>query len=343
MVGTAQALARRQGTGELSLGRARCQGVVCTGGCRMTYPLDATGEGAPYSESLRTVGTNPTSVFTPVGQVMAERTILVAEDDTNTRRALQHYLKRSGYEVREAASVDESLEAVFAQPADLVILDFDIGGGTADVLTSIRRRSSVPVIVCSGRSTERRPSGPAEPRCRRRTDEARLLRRTRSPNAGRPAPRPRDATTTLDHGDLVIDQGTRKVTVGDVEVVMTRRNSTSSPSSPPHRDGCSHVRISSSASGDPTDDGRAGPPSPSTSAASASRLRSTPRIRAGSPPSGASGTDSPRRPPDHSLRRAGGHGPVARRVHARLRMRSFSTGRTQGRRSRDVPGKLRGP
>ena len=59
----------------------------------------------------------------------------MAEDDTNTRRALQHYLKRSGYEVTEAASVDESLEAVFAHPSDLVILDFDIGGGTADVLT----------------------------------------------------------------------------------------------------------------------------------------------------------------------------------------------------------------
>jgi len=189
----------------------------------MTFPLDATGEGAPYSESLRTVDTNPTSVFTPVGQVTAERTILVAEDDTNTRRALQHYLKRSGYEVREAASVDESLEAVFAQPADLVILDFDIGGGTADVLTSIRRRSSIPVIVCSGRSTERdrvallnlgaddvltKPYSFAELEARMRA----VLRR------GTAAP-----TTTLDHGDLVIDQGTRKVTVGDVEVVMTRK------------------------------------------------------------------------------------------------------------------------
>ena len=131
------------------------QDVVGTGRCRMTFPLDVSEQGAPYGESLRTVDTNPTSVFTPVGQVMTERTILVAEDDTNTRRALQHYLKRSGYEVTEAASVDESLEAVFAQPADLVILDFDIGGGTADVLTSIRRRSSVPVIVCSGRSSER--------------------------------------------------------------------------------------------------------------------------------------------------------------------------------------------
>jgi DNA-binding response OmpR family regulator len=30
-------------------------------------------------------------------------------------------------------------------------------------------------------------------------------------------------TTTLDHGDLVIDQGTRRVTVGASEVVMTRK------------------------------------------------------------------------------------------------------------------------
>ena len=189
----------------------------------MTFPLDASGERGSYSESLRTVDTNPTSVFTPVGQVMAERTILVAEDDTNTRRALQHYLKRSGYDVREAANVDESLEAVFAQPADLVILDFDIGGGTADVLTTIRRRSSVPIIVCSGRSSERdrvallnlgaddvltKPYSFAELEARMRA----VLRR------GSVAP-----TTTLDHGDLVIDQGTRKVTINGVEVAMTRK------------------------------------------------------------------------------------------------------------------------
>src|SRR5271163_4498740 len=121
----------------------------------MTSPMDISAQGASYGESFRTVGTNPTSVFTPAGAGTNEKTILVAEDDTNTRRALQHYLTRSGYEVTEAASVDESLEAVFSQPADLVILDFDLGGGTADVLTTIRRRSSVPVIVCSGRSSER--------------------------------------------------------------------------------------------------------------------------------------------------------------------------------------------
>jgi two-component system phosphate regulon response regulator PhoB len=189
----------------------------------MTSPMDISAQGAAYGESLRTAGTNPTTVFTPAGVVATEKTILVAEDDTNTRRALQHYLKRSGYEVTEAASVSESLDAVFAHPADLVILDFDIGGGTADVLTTIRRRSSVPVIVCSGRSSERdrvallnlgaddvlaKPYSFAELEARMRA----VLRR------GLATP-----TTTLDHGDLVIDQGTRKVTVDGAEVVMTRK------------------------------------------------------------------------------------------------------------------------
>jgi DNA-binding response OmpR family regulator len=185
----------------------------------MTFPLDFSDSG----EGTRTAASNPTAVFTPMGDVVTERTILVAEDDTNTRRALQHYLKRSGYEVNEAASVAESLDSVFAHPVDLVILDFDLGGGTSEVLTKIRRRSSVPVIVCSGRSTERervgllnlgaddvlaKPYSFAELEARMRA----VLRR------GLATP-----TTTLEHGELVIDQGTRRVTVGGVEVVLTRK------------------------------------------------------------------------------------------------------------------------
>jgi DNA-binding response OmpR family regulator len=185
--------------------------------------MDVSDEGASYRGGLRSGDTNPTAVFTPASPGVTEKTILVAEDDTNTRRALQHYLKRSGYEVMEAASVDESLKAVFGHPADLVILDFDINGGTADVLAAIRRRSSIPVIVCSGRTSERdrvallnfgaddvlaKPYSFAELEARIRA----VLRR------GAATP-----TTTLDHGDLVIDQGTRTVLIDGTEVVMTRK------------------------------------------------------------------------------------------------------------------------
>ena len=166
----------------------------------------------------------------------------MAEDDTNCRRALQHYLSRFGYHVIEAASVTSSLDAAFSDPADLVILDLDQGGGTSEVLTKIRRRSTVPVIVCSGRASERdrvsllnlgaddfitKPYSFAELEARVRA----VLRR------GNAAP-----TTTLDHGDLVIDQGTRTVMVHGSEVAMTRKEFDLLAFLASHRrDGSSHV------------------------------------------------------------------------------------------------------
>ena len=171
---------------------------------------------------LRAFDADPAFSSVPSAQV-ADRTILVAEDDHACRRALRHYLLRSGYHVAEAATVAASLEAASSDPADLVILDLDLGGGTADALTRLRLRSTVPVIVCSGRATERdrvtlfnlgaddfmsKPYSFAELEARVRA----VLRR----GAGTP-------TTTLDHGDLVIDQGTRTVTVAQSVVPMTRK------------------------------------------------------------------------------------------------------------------------
>jgi two-component system KDP operon response regulator KdpE len=117
--------------------------------------LDLSTQPEHYRDAFDAGSSNPTVVFTPAADDVADRTILVAQDDHNCRRALQHYLKRSGYHVAEAASVSSSLDVVFNQPADLVILDFDQSGETSEVLSKIRRRSTVPVIVCSGRASER--------------------------------------------------------------------------------------------------------------------------------------------------------------------------------------------
>ena len=159
----------------------------------------------------------------PVVDGVADLTILVAEDDANTRRALEHYLKRAGYTVSEAGNATASLEAVVSADADLVVLDLDQSGETSEVLAKIRRHSNVPLIVCSGRAQERervgllnlgaddilsKPYSFAELEARMRA----VLRR------GNAAP-----TTTLDLGELVIDQGTRTVTVSEAEVPMTRK------------------------------------------------------------------------------------------------------------------------
>jgi two-component system, OmpR family, phosphate regulon response regulator PhoB len=188
----------------------------------MTMFLDVSAPGRTQGQDLSAVEPDST-MRTPAGQQMVDRTILVAEDDSNRRRALRHYLLRSGYSVAEAASVTSSLEAFAEHPADLVIVDLDHCGGTSEVLTKIRRRSSVPIIVCSGRASERervsllnlgaddfltKPYSFAELEARVRA----VLRR------GSAMP-----TTTLDHGELVIDKGTRTVTLRGTEIPMTRK------------------------------------------------------------------------------------------------------------------------
>jgi DNA-binding response OmpR family regulator len=184
----------------------------------MNPPVDLHAR-VPYPGDLRT----EEPARQPSPRVDTTRTILVAEDDSSYRLGLRRYLEHSEYHVIEAESMASSLRAVFRQEADLVILDLDRDGGTAEVLTKIRRRSTVPVIVCSERASEHdrvrllnlgaddfvpKPYSLAEMEARVRA----VLRR------GSAAP-----TTTLDLGDLIIDRGTRTVTIADAEVAMTRK------------------------------------------------------------------------------------------------------------------------
>lgn len=157
------------------------------------------------------------------GPLATTRTILVVERDYAFRAALRRFLEQSGYRVIEADSLANSLRAVFRQEADLVVLDLDRDGGTADVLTKIRRRSTVPVIVSSERATEQ--------------DRVRLLNLGADDFIDKPYSLPElearmravlrrgsaTPTTTLDLGGLVIDHGTRTVTLGADEVPMTRK------------------------------------------------------------------------------------------------------------------------
>ena len=164
----------------------------------------------------------PTPGFGP-GPLTGARTILVAESDSAFRGALRRYLEHSGYRVLEADNMANSLRAVFRQEADLVVLDLDRDGGTADVLTKIRRRSTVPVIVSSGEASEQ--------------DRVRLLNLGADDFMEKPYSMPElearvravmrrgsaTPTTTLDLGGLVIDHGTRIVTLAGDEITMTRK------------------------------------------------------------------------------------------------------------------------
>lgn len=81
---------------------------------------------------------------------MTQAYVLVVDDEPQIRRALRVALRANGYEVQEASTGEEGLDAAAARPPDLVILDLglpDIDG--IDVCRRLREWSQVPVIVLS--------------------------------------------------------------------------------------------------------------------------------------------------------------------------------------------------
>ncbi len=74
-------------------------------------------------------------------------TILIVEDDVGVRESLALGLKLEGYTVLEAGDASTGLRCMAQQP-DLVILDVLLPGSSGfSVLTEIRLRSSVPVLM----------------------------------------------------------------------------------------------------------------------------------------------------------------------------------------------------
>jgi two-component system KDP operon response regulator KdpE len=82
-------------------------------------------------------------------------TILVVEDDTETRAALVRELVAGGYSVIEAPDGRTALERWALRRPDLVLLDLglpDMDG--LRVVTAIRREATTPIVILSGRYEE---------------------------------------------------------------------------------------------------------------------------------------------------------------------------------------------
>ena len=80
---------------------------------------------------------------------------LVVEDDEANRLLLTRYLTQEGFEVETAGDGPGAVQAVTANPPDIVILDLGLPGiDGMEVLRRIRRDSGVPVLVLTGRDDE---------------------------------------------------------------------------------------------------------------------------------------------------------------------------------------------
>ena len=86
---------------------------------------------------------------------MAERTILVVDDDLRLHRLMQLILERAGYRVVTASTGEEGVEKVQAEPPDLVLMDVMMPGIDGfEATTKIRRLPvgrHLPIIFLSAR------------------------------------------------------------------------------------------------------------------------------------------------------------------------------------------------
>lgn len=79
--------------------------------------------------------------------------LLVVEDDDHIRTALRWALEDEGYDVAEAVSGEEAVQAVALAAPDLMVVDLMLGSmdGFA-VIREVRRDHDLPIIVVSARA-----------------------------------------------------------------------------------------------------------------------------------------------------------------------------------------------
>jgi DNA-binding response OmpR family regulator len=82
-------------------------------------------------------------------------TILVVDDEPIVRDVVVRYLRRDGYQTREAATGDEARGILEAETPELVVLDVMLPGTDGlELCRWIRARSDLPVIMLTARGEE---------------------------------------------------------------------------------------------------------------------------------------------------------------------------------------------
>lgn len=151
--------------------------------------------------------------------------ILTVEDDERIRTAVKLALEDEGWEVEEADSGEEALNAFTRKAADVVLIDIMLPGIDGfDVCRAIRRVSDVPIVMVTARVDTHdvvagleagaddyltKPFAPKELSARIRA----LLRRARTSEPDAPQ---------MVFGDLEIIPDEGVVRVGDEEVHLTK-------------------------------------------------------------------------------------------------------------------------
>ncbi|HEX8588851.1 response regulator [Pseudomonas sp.] len=153
-------------------------------------------------------------------------TILVIDDEPQIRKFLRISLASQGYKVLEAGTGDDGLTQAALNKPDLLVLDLglpDMDG--QDVLSQFREWSAVPVLVLSVRASEgekvRALDAGANDYVTKPFGIQEFLARVRA--LLRQAPESGQVESAVAIGPLNIDLAYRRVSLGDTEVALTRK------------------------------------------------------------------------------------------------------------------------
>jgi two-component system, OmpR family, response regulator len=148
--------------------------------------------------------------------------VLVIEDDPASRLAIAKALRESRHTVFEAVDGVTGLAIARSEPLDAVVLDLMLPRlDGMRLLETLRRTSSVPVIVVSGRQAEddrvEALDGGADDYLTKPFTVRELLARLRAVVRRTEG----DAPAVIELGDVAIDLGARTVSRGGVRVPLT--------------------------------------------------------------------------------------------------------------------------
>jgi two-component system KDP operon response regulator KdpE len=150
--------------------------------------------------------------------------ILVVDDDPQIRRVMRATLVGHNYEVTEARTGEDALEAVSREIPNLVLLDMNLPGISGlETCRALRSGSDIPVIILSVRNTEKDKvaalDAGADDYVTKPFGIQELLARIRA--ALRRSPSAEGGPHLVTAGDLEIDFDARRVRVRGADVRLT--------------------------------------------------------------------------------------------------------------------------
>lgn len=112
----------------------------------------------PASMPVTTPGSTPGSTPSSTQASLSPRCVAIVEDETALRENYRLAIEKAGYIARTFADRPSALQALEADPADLVIVDVGLGiesEGGFELCRELRARSaSLPIIILTARDSE---------------------------------------------------------------------------------------------------------------------------------------------------------------------------------------------